>query len=119
MHRARIQITHVASQLDMGGMEKLLVEFARHADRERFELRFVSLGAGGGLAPDIEACGWPVTALAQPTGVRAKLLLRLAWLFREWKTDVVHTHNSRPLIYASPAARMAGVSGVVHTRHGR
>src|SRR5438105_3158366 len=38
-----IRIVHVSLQLDTGGMEKLLVEFARHVDRARFELRFVSL----------------------------------------------------------------------------
>jgi len=34
------RIAHVSLGLKMGGMEKLLVEFARHADRERFKLHF-------------------------------------------------------------------------------
>lgn len=41
--RKRVRIVHVVLQLDTGGMEKLLVEFARHADRSRFELRFIRL----------------------------------------------------------------------------
>ena len=44
----------------MGGMEKLLVEFARHADRGRFSLHFLTLGEKGAVAEEIEALGWPV-----------------------------------------------------------
>ena len=35
-----MRIAHVSLQLETGGMEKLLVEFARHADRSRFALHF-------------------------------------------------------------------------------
>ncbi len=114
-----LRVVHVVLQLDTGGMEKLLVEFARHADRGGFELRFVSLGSRGCLADDIEACGWPVMALEEPPGLRPGLVLRLARLFRRWGADVVHTHNTKPLIYAGPAARLAGARRVVHTRHGQ
>jgi glycosyltransferase involved in cell wall biosynthesis len=115
----RIRVVHVVRQLDVGGMENLLVEFARHADRSRFNLRFVSLTTRGVLAADIESCGWPVTALEQPPGLRAGLPFRLAGLLRRWKANVVHTHNTAALLYAAPAARMAGVAGVIHTRHGQ
>jgi sugar transferase (PEP-CTERM/EpsH1 system associated) len=114
-----IRIAHVALQLDTGGMEKLLVEFARHANRERFELVFVSLGGRGSVAEDIEACGWPVLALNAGEGLSVRLLWRLWQVFRSWKVALVHTHNSKPLVYAGPAAKMAGVSHVIHTRHGQ
>jgi glycosyltransferase involved in cell wall biosynthesis len=114
-----IRVAHVVLQLSTGGMEKLLVEFARYADREWFDLRFISLGGRGRLADDLEACGWPVTALDQPPGLRPRGVLRLARLFRQWQLDVVHVHNSKPLIYAAPAARLARVPRVVYTRHGQ
>jgi glycosyltransferase involved in cell wall biosynthesis len=117
--RNRLRVAHVALQLDMGGMEKLLVEFARHTDREKVDLRFVSLNGRGGLADDIEACGWPVQVLHKGAGVRPPLVLDLARLFHSWKVDVVHTHNNGPLLYAAPAARLARVPAVIHTRHGR
>jgi glycosyltransferase involved in cell wall biosynthesis len=117
--RSRIRVVHIASQLDIGGMEKLLVEFARHADRGRFELRFISLGTRGRLAGEIEACGWSVVALEEPPGMRWGLVLRLARLLRRWGVDVVHAHNTKPLIYGGPAARLARVNRVVYTRHGQ
>ena len=114
-----LRVAHVVLQLDIGGMEKLLVDFARHADRRRFDLRFLSLSGRGALAEEIEASAWPVTALNEPPGLRPTLVWRLASLFRRWKVDVVHTHNTKPLLYAGPAARLARIPTVLHTCHGQ
>jgi glycosyltransferase involved in cell wall biosynthesis len=113
----RRRIAHITLGLDTGGQEKLLVEFARLADRARSDLTFVSLTTRGRLAAEIEACGWPVIALDEPPGFRPGLVLRLAHLLRRLRIDVVHTHDHKPLIYGAPAARLAGVKRIVHTRH--
>lgn len=115
--RGRLRVAHVTLGLDMGGQEKLLVEFARCADRRRFDLHFVSLGGRGVLADDLEAWGWPVETLGEPSGFRPGLVLRLARLLREERIDVVHTHDERPHIYGAFAARLAGVRRLIHTRH--
>lgn len=115
----RIRVVHVTGCLDMGGQEKLLVEFARHADRDRFELRFLALGQRGMLADEIAALGWPVAAMQIGAGLHVRLPWQIARLLREWRADIVHTHNDRPLIYAAPAARLARVAQVIHTKHGR
>lgn len=114
-----LRVVHVALQLETGGMERLLVEYARHADRARVSLSFLALGTRGRVADEIEACGWRVTALDVRPGLRPLLVPRLAGLFREGQVDVVHTHNTKPLLYAGPAARVAGVGAVIHTRHGQ
>ncbi len=114
-----LRVVHVASQMVTGGMEKLLVEFARHTDRSRFDLRFVALGARGSPADDIERCGWPVTTLQEAPGLRPLLVVRLACLLKGWGADVVHAHNSKPLIYAGTAGRLSGVRRVILTRHGQ
>jgi glycosyltransferase involved in cell wall biosynthesis len=116
---AVMRVAHVTLQLETGGLERLLVEFARCADRERFQPHVVCLGPRGPLADIIESLGCPVIALNAPGGVRPALLLTLARLFRSEAFDVVHTHNTKPLLYAGPAARLAGVGTVVHTRHGQ
>ena len=115
----RLRVVHVTLGLDVGGLEKLLVEFARHADREEFVLHFLSLTTRGVLAEDIEKEGWPVSTLGAPPGFRPSLVLELARWFRSRKVEVVHTHDEKPCIYAALAARLAGVRRVVHTRHGR
>ena len=112
MHR----VAHVTLGLATGGQENLLVEFARRADRERFDLEFVSLTDRGLLAETIESHGWPVVALNAPGGLRPGLVWRLRRLFRERAIDIVHTHDDRPLIYGVPAGRWAGTR-VIHTHH--
>jgi len=118
-HESLIRVTHISFGLDMGGQEKLLVELAKHVDRLRCSLHFISLGGRGRLAGDIEDLGWPVTALSVPRGLRPDLVIRLAHEFRCQRSDVVHTHDNRSLFYAAPAARLTRVPGVVHTCHGR
>ncbi|MGL4551222.1 MAG: glycosyltransferase [Gemmataceae bacterium] len=111
-----VNVVHVTLGLDYGGQEKLLAEFARHADRARFRLHFVSLTTAGPIAADLEAAGWPVTALRAPDGLRPGLVLTLARLFTSLNAHVVHTHDERPNIYGAPAAWLAGAR-CVHTRH--
>src|SRR5438093_9764582 len=113
----RRRLAHITLGLDTGGQEKLLVEFARHADRRRFELFFLSLTSRGSLAPDIEQQGWPVVALEESPGFRPAIALHIVPWLRRWRIDVVHTHDSRPLIYGAPAVRLAGVPRLIHTRH--
>ena len=115
----KIAVVHVVGQFAMGGMEKLLVEFARHADRERFGLHFVSIGPRGVVAEELEALGCRVSSLDRGDGLHPGLMVRLARLFHRLNADVVHTHNTRPLMYAGPAACLAGVERVIHTRHGQ
>src|SRR3979411_519405 len=95
LRERRCRIAHVTLGLDMGGQEKLLVEFARRADRDRFDLYFVSLTGRGCLAAAVEACGWPVVALQELGGLRPSLVFRLARQLRQWQVDVVHTHDDR------------------------
>jgi glycosyltransferase involved in cell wall biosynthesis len=112
-----LRVAHLTPGLEVGGLEKLLVEFACHADRRKVLLHFISLSTRGQLADDIEACGWPVTALGVASGFRPGLIVRLARLFRRLEIDVVHTHDDRSNIYGAPAARLARVRRVIHTRH--
>lgn len=113
----RLRVVHVTLGLEVGGQEKLLVEFARHADRARFDLHVIAMSGRGKLAEAIEACGWPVIALDEPPGLRPRLVWRLANHFRRLRCDVVHTHDDKPLMYSVPAARLVGVRRVIHTQH--
>ncbi len=114
-----LRIVHVAPQLSVGGLERLLVDIARNASRDCYELQFVSLSDRGTLATDIEREGWKVHALRIPPGLRPASILRLALFFRRNRFDVLHTHNDKALFYAAPAARLAGLPHIVHTRHGQ
>lgn len=117
--RDPIRVAHVSLGLNVGGMEKLLVEFARHADRERFDLHFVAIQSRGKLADDVEACGWKATCLEKPAGLRPLYVLELARQLRKRRIDLIHTHNTAAYLYGVPAAQLARVRAVIHTRHGQ
>jgi glycosyltransferase involved in cell wall biosynthesis len=116
---ARVKVCHVSLTLCTGGLERLLVEFARWHDRSRFELEFVALGDVGRPANDIRDAGCEVTVLNCERRSRYRQVRELAWHFRDRGVDVVHTHNAYPHLYGTLAARLAGVPAVIHTRHGR
>lgn len=100
----------------MGGLERLLCEFVRHADRARFEPVVISLTTRGALAETLESLGAKVIDLNEKGGLSPGLVLRLKRLFRSERIDIVHTHDDRPLIYGAPAARWAG-RRIIHTQH--
>lgn len=114
----RLRIVHVALGTSMGGMEKLLVDFARLTCRKRFEPDFVSLQEKGVLAAEIENQHCPVVTFDKQPGFKAGLVLRLASYLRTLRPDIVHTHNAGGFVYGTISARLAGVPRLVHTQHG-
>jgi glycosyltransferase involved in cell wall biosynthesis len=112
-----VRVAHVVEALEVGGLEKLIVELARHTDRARFAACVMTLGERGRLADEVESLGWPVYPLHARPGLKPRAVLRLAGLFRREAVDVVHTHSEGPLLYGTAAARLARVGRVIHTRH--
>jgi glycosyltransferase involved in cell wall biosynthesis len=113
----RQRVCHISLQLSTGGLERLLVDFARFHNREQFDLHFLSLGALGIPAEEIRAAGCQVHAL-RPARRFGQLRALAAFLY-ELAPALVHTHNAYPQLYGSLAARWAGVPAVVNTRHGQ
>ena len=111
------RVAHLVENLDVGGLEKLLVEFARLADRSRFTLRFLTLGHRGPLASAIEAEGWPVDSLNLESGLRPRAIPLLARWFHRERIDILHVHTSGPLLYGTAAAKLARVRTIISTRH--
>ena len=75
MKSSILRIAHVAPGLDMGGLEKVLVELARHTDRSRFDLTFVSLDGRGILADEIEGVLVVLCGTARAVDARKRLSL--------------------------------------------
>ena len=112
-------VVHVSLGLDVGGMERLLVEFARWTDRSRFDLHFVALQSEGVAAKQIRELGWTVSTLGKPAGFRPDLVVSLSRHLRRLGADVVHTHNTAGYLYGVAAAVLARVGNIIHTRHGQ
>lgn len=116
----RIRVCHISMTLLTGGLERLLVEFGRHCNRDRFDLRFIALDQVGQPAEDLKQQGWKVSTILEE-GPRGKLsrARRLAKLLADEQIDVVHSHNTFAHFYATAAAKWAGVPVIINTQHGR
>ncbi len=115
-----VRVCHISMCLATGGLERLLVEFARLRDRLRFEMEFMALSREGQPATDIRVAGCSATVLNETQDFRKwQTLKTLARRLREGHFDVVHTHNTFAHFYGTIAAKWAGVPVVVNTQHGR
>jgi sugar transferase (PEP-CTERM/EpsH1 system associated) len=117
MNTSARTVCHLILTLRTGGAEKLLVQFARHHDPDRFNHVFVALRDAGPPADEIRSQGGRVHALGEPRG-KWDELRRVTRLLSQLRPDVVHTHNLYPFFYGAIGARVAKVPAVVHTRHG-
>nr|WP_294508858.1 glycosyltransferase [uncultured Rhodopila sp.] len=113
-------IVHVVQHLRPGGLEVMALELARAQARIQPTL-VVSLD--GDLETTLES--WPrlqaqrdqLIFMGKGPGVDFTLPWRLRAYFRRIGAIGVHTHHVGPLLYAGPAARLAGVPHRVHTEH--
>lgn len=114
-----VRVCHVSMCLATGGLERLLVEFARNCSRSRFEQSFVALDRSGQPAEDIRELGFSAESVADSVDGKLARLFYLRDLFRDRQVDIVHSHNTLAHFYAAIAAKLAGVRVVVNTQHGR
>jgi sugar transferase (PEP-CTERM/EpsH1 system associated) len=115
----RISVVHVVSTLNIGGLEKVVLDLTRLANRDRFAVSVVCLGEPGVLAPEFADAGIDVQALGACSGSRFSTLRLLRRYLAKKRPQIVHTHNPIPHSVGSIAARLAGISVLVHTKHGR
>src|SRR5258708_324001 len=115
---AVVDVVHLVLTLNIGGLEKFVYDLVRCSDRERYSMRVLCLGEIGALGPLFDGLGVPVESLAVHHKGTLRSIMGVARRLRELRPDVLHTHNPTAHIAGAPAARLAGIRAVVHTRHG-
>jgi sugar transferase (PEP-CTERM/EpsH1 system associated) len=114
-----MRVTHVTLSLDVGGLERNIVNQVREGHRLGQEVSVICLERPGTLAPQVEALGAPVVCLGKRPGLRPGLVGTMWRVLRRLRPHVAHTHQIASLLYTGLAARAAGVPVVVHTEHGK
>lgn len=114
-----LTVVHGVLALDVGGLERNVLNQIREGHRLGQRVAVVCLERPGTLAPQAEALGARVVTLGKRPGLRPEVVGRMRAALRELAPDVVHTHDVATLLYTGPAARRAGAPVVVHTEHGR
>jgi glycosyltransferase involved in cell wall biosynthesis len=118
MRKLRLmQITH---DLAIGGLQRVVANICRAIDRDQFEVSVLALRALGPFAAEIDRLEIPVTLLPQKArGPDYLSFLKVARILRVERPDVIHTHNTQPLMDGTAGVLLTGRIGIVHTDHGR
>ena len=116
---AGLHITHVTLALDVGGLERNIVNQVREAAATGQRVSIICVERPGTMAADATALGAEVVCLDKRPGFRPGLVLQMRAALRGLRPDVVHTHEPGPMFYTSVATRGLGIPLHVHTEHGR
>lgn len=113
-----IRVTHVVQSLEVGGLENGVVNLLNQLSDQRFKHVVCCLTHAGRLAERIQSKDVEIVEMGLPTDRFRFPVMKLRRLLRHWAPDIVHTRGWGT-IDAIIAARMAGVSRVIHGEHGR
>lgn len=101
-------VTHVITDLDLGGAEMVLYRLLERTHARSFSARVISLFGDGDLAADIRALGVPVKSLRPPArGVASVPAIRKE--IRRHRPGIVHTWMYHADVYGGLAARGAHI----------
>jgi glycosyltransferase involved in cell wall biosynthesis len=117
--RPLIDVVHLVTTIEFGGLEKVVLDLIRCRARETFEMRVMCLETAGALAPRFAEQGIPVETIGRPGDWYWQRVVRLAGRLRAVRPHVLHTHNPGPHLHGALAAGLARVPVLVHTKHGR
>jgi sugar transferase (PEP-CTERM/EpsH1 system associated) len=117
MANGKIKILHVIDSLDVGGMERIVIDVANGLDPARFEQTVCCLSRRG------EAAGFlheGVRCLDLGKGAKADHLmpLKIAQVIRREKPDIVHSQSWSGVDTAIARLMTPGVK-LIHSEHGR
>jgi len=116
----KIKIIHITHDLDLGGLQRVIINICRTIDRSRFDMSILCLRKLGCFLPEVEKLGIPVTLLPKKeTGTDYLSFVKVAEYLRKEKPDVIHTHNTQPFIDGTLGAILSGVKKIIHTDHAR
>ncbi len=112
-----MQITH---DLAIGGLQQVVLTLCKTIRRDQFECSVLCLRNLGPFEHELRARGIAVFSLSRKPGNADYFsFLKVAKILRNQRIDVIHTHNTHPLIDGTMGAMLAGVKTIIHTDHAR
>jgi len=104
-----IRICHFVESLDIGGLEKTVIQIAANLDKTKYYQEIWCLRKKGLLAEDAAKSGIVLRFFNIEGGIRIIPLWRLSRLLKAGSFDIIHAHELYPAVWAIGAAIFAGV----------
>ncbi|EOU2000539.1 glycosyltransferase [Clostridium perfringens] len=114
----KIKVFHIIPDLGVGGAEKLVLDLCRNIDKNKFDVKVISLFARTNSIYDEQAekDGIDIIYLDKKKGLDLSILYKLISLFKKYKPDIINTHLY-VMSYVLPAAIFTRRKNIVHTVH--
>ncbi len=116
---SRVHIQHVLLSLQPGGLENGVVNVVNRLDPARFQSSLCCLKIAGEFAARVKRDDIAIHEFGWRGGNDIGLAWRLAKMFKQTRTDIVHTRNAEAFFYGFLGAKLAGVPHLIHSEHGR
>ena len=110
-------IAHLIYRLDIGGLERVMLNCINQMQGEKFQHVIISLTDANNFA-QAENTHIEVFCLGKKQGSDLGIHFKLLKLLRKIKPAILHTYNL-PTIEYHPISWLAGVKGHIHAEHGR
>ena len=118
----KIRVLHVTNSLNYGGLERVIIDICRFLDNSEFEVMVACIKWTGPQAKLLEDAGFRVIELRANHSHVSKYFsfLNLRKVIQDNEIDIVHTHNTGPLL-ETMLARLTSLSfpQIIHTDHTR
>ncbi len=117
MSRKKIKILHVIDSLDVGGMERVVIDVVNGLDQSQFDQVVCCVSRKGEAAWRLRE-GARLVDLGKGDVADPLMPLKIASVIRRETPDIIHT-QSWSGIDASIAKLISGRAGLIHSEHGR
>jgi glycosyltransferase involved in cell wall biosynthesis len=107
-------VLYLVDALGLGGKTKSLVDLALRLDPERYRPVVCMFKEEKGVLEDrLRQRGVPMTVVPCPDGVRPSMIGKIGRVLAQFRPDVVHCYNPRPIMYGGAAARLQRTRAIV------
>ena len=120
MHNSKPHIMMIVLSLDMGGLERMVIQLIQGLLKRDVRITLVCLEQEGDLVDQLAKDNLQIIAFNKSPGLRFELANKIAGLVKSLNVDVIHSHNSGPHFYAALAVPLLlNKKKLIHTKHGR
>jgi glycosyltransferase involved in cell wall biosynthesis len=100
-------LVHLLDTLAVGGKERGVLQLTKRARQKNLDHRIALFDSPfRGDVFDFDPGDVPVAFLRRRPGLDFTLAFRLASLFKNWRVQIVHTHNDTALFYGALAVKI-------------